>query len=159
VRAPCGGRLAGYPTCLAATVRLQAAGLLQAEAPPAEREGAPGDAFGRVYGKAAGRVRARLEAADPVLAGWVRCAAVAEYLLGAAACPTAPRVELHLRLRARLVTQTSGWRVAAGPALMARLACSAGVEHSVGGCRWGARLLCTNQCLSLARCLLVAVYH
>jgi hypothetical protein len=90
-------------------VRLQAAGLLQAEAPPRER-GAPGDAFDRVYGKVAGRVRARLEAADPVLAGWVRCAAVTEVRIGAAARPTAPRSELHLRLGARLAAQTPGWR-------------------------------------------------
>ena len=64
---PCvgGRRLAGYPTCLAATVQLQAAGLLEGERAAAAHS-APGDAFERVYGN----VRARVEAADPVLANW-----------------------------------------------------------------------------------------
>ena len=70
---PCVGRrrLAGYPTCLAATVQLQAAGLLEGERAAAAHS-APGDAFERVYGKVAGRVRARVEAADPVLAQWIQ---------------------------------------------------------------------------------------
>lgn len=36
--------------------------------------GAPGDAYGLVYGKVAGAVRAKIHAADPVLAEYIMCA-------------------------------------------------------------------------------------
>ena len=52
-------------------MQLQAAGLLEGERAAAAHS-APGDAFERVYGKVAGRVRARVEAADPVLAQWIQ---------------------------------------------------------------------------------------
>ena len=64
-------RLAGFPICLGATVRLQTAGLLAADT-TASKQSLPGNAFDCVYGKIAGRVQARVEAADPVLAGWIR---------------------------------------------------------------------------------------
>lgn len=52
-------------------MQLQAAGLLEGERATAAHR-APGNAFERVYGKVAGRVRARVEAADPVLAQWIQ---------------------------------------------------------------------------------------
>lgn len=52
-------------------MRLQTAGLLAADT-TASKQSMPGNAFSCVYGKIAGRVQARVEAADPVLAGWIQ---------------------------------------------------------------------------------------
>ena len=45
---------------------------------PGKVGGAPGDAYGLVYGRVAGAVRAKVHAADPVLAEYIMCAGLAE---------------------------------------------------------------------------------
>lgn len=62
---------AGYGPCLAATLALHKAKLLPEDA-PGKAAGPPGNAFELVYGGVTDRVRANMQAADPVLQEWIR---------------------------------------------------------------------------------------
>ena len=70
---PACGSIAGYPVCLKATNTLREAGVLT-EQLPGKADGAPGNAFGLVYERMAGRVWSKLYAADGVVAEWIRWA-------------------------------------------------------------------------------------
>ena len=65
------GSIAGYPLCLKATNTLNEAGILT-EQLPGKAGGAPGNAFGLVYERMAGRLWSKLYATDGVVAEWIR---------------------------------------------------------------------------------------